>query len=177
LAGAQHAAPLRLYGTKSEIVTHARTRKPTLGWPVYLALALLLIFTVALVIAFAAIPSASLATSTPISAASYSARVNALLRIGQPEDAEAVIETFGCPACHRVGAQNGVAPSWVGIAARAGTRRPPLSAAEYVYESIVNPSAYVVSGYSDIMPKDFGQRLSDQQLADLIAYLLTPDAH
>jgi hypothetical protein len=27
------------------------------------------------------------------------------------------------------------------------------------------------------MPKDFAQRLSDQELADVIAYLLTPDAH
>ena len=147
-------------------------------WAVYLSLALLLIFAIMLVIVVVSLQ----ATPTPtdaatVSADSYQARVDALLKIAHPEDAEPIIESMGCPTCHRAGAANGVAPSWDGIAARAARRRPPLSAAAYIYESITDPSAYVVSGYTDIMPKDFAKRLSDQQLADIIAYLLTPDAH
>ncbi len=145
----------------------------TLGWPVYLVLALLVVFVIAFVIAFAAIPTAP---PTSQAAAVDQAKVDALLKIGNAADAESIIESMGCPVCHRQGAENGIAPSWVGIAARAATRRPGLSAAAYLYQSITNPSAFVVPGYTDVMPKDFAQRMSDQQLADVMAYLLTPDA-
>ena len=42
---------------------------------------------------------------------------------------------------------------------------------EHVAESIVNPSAEIEEGYSDIMPKDYGETLSEKQLADLVAFL------
>jgi cytochrome c551/c552 len=42
---------------------------------------------------------------------------------------------------------------------------------EFVRESIVNPSAYVESGFQDIMPKTYGQSLSGKQQADLVAFL------
>jgi hypothetical protein len=64
----------------------------------------------------------------------------------------------------------------VGIAARAATRRPPLSAAEYVYESITTPTAYVVEGFQPAMPPNYPERLTDQELGDIIAYLLSGDA-
>jgi mono/diheme cytochrome c family protein len=44
--------------------------------------------------------------------------------------------------------------------------------AQFVLESIVNPSAEITSGFTDIMPKDYGTKLDDQQLADLVAFLL-----
>ncbi len=148
----------------------------TLGLPVYLSLALIAVVLVAVIVVMAQPPTVA-PSAAPVSADSYRARVDALLAMAHPEDAESIVQTYGCVVCHRDGAQNGLAPSWVGIAARAATRRPPMPAAAYIYQSITDPSAYVVSGFTDVMPKDFAQRLSDQQLADLIAYLLTPDAH
>jgi cytochrome c551/c552 len=148
----------------------------SLGWPVYLALALLVVGVIALVVAVATSHMVDHGAPEPVSAASYRARVDALLEIGKPADAEAVVTKYGCVACHRDGA-NTVAPSWVGVAERAGARRPPMPADAYIYESIVYPAAYVVEGYPDLMPKDFAQRLSDQELADVLAFLLTPDAH
>jgi mono/diheme cytochrome c family protein len=44
------------------------------------------------------------------------------------------------------------------------------SLAEFTRESIVSPGSYVEKGYSPSMP-DFGQTLSDKQVADLVAYL------
>src|SRR5215475_15504716 len=131
----------------------------TLGWPVYLVLALLIIFVIAFVIAFVSIPSSPPATQA---AAVDQAKVDALLKIGNAADAEPIIESMGCPVCHRQGAENGIAPSWVGIAPRAATRRLGMSAAEYLYQSITEPSAFIVPGYTDVMPKDFAQRMSDQ---------------
>jgi hypothetical protein len=37
----------------------------------------------------------------------------------------------------------------------------------------VKPSAYVVDGYPDIMPKNWGTVFTEDQLNDLMAYLLT----
>jgi mono/diheme cytochrome c family protein len=45
--------------------------------------------------------------------------------------------------------------------------------AAFILESIVNPDAQVTEGFADnLMPEDYGQKLSDKQLADLLAFLL-----
>lgn len=80
-----------------------------------------------------------------------------------------------CNACHDVA--NGVTivgPSLKGIASRAGTRKPGMSAVDYLHESIVSPNAYVVPGFAaGVMLQTLGQTLSAQQINDVIAYLLT----
>lgn len=114
-------------------------------------------------------------TGTPIAADSYRAEVDALLAIAQPENADVAISKYVCIACHQAGS-NQLAPSWVGLAARAASERPPLTAAAYIYESIVDPAAFIVEGYNDVMPHDYRTRMSQQELADILAYLLSPDA-
>ena len=67
------------------------------------------------------------------------------------------------------------------IATRAGARiketeytGSATTAQQYLIESIVMPNVFVVSGYeAGIMPQDFAQRLTAQQVADLIAYMET----
>jgi hypothetical protein len=50
--------------------------------------------------------------------------------------------------------------------------RAGYSAEMYLYESIVYPDAFVVPGFhSGIMPPVHGQRLDDQAIADLVAFL------
>ncbi|MEO8398112.1 MAG: c-type cytochrome [Chloroflexota bacterium] len=160
----------------------------TLGWPVYLALALFVLVIVLFGVALAALQSAPPPTPEPVSTIAAAAstaesiasnpdseRVAALLALGNAVDGASVINQYGCHVCHTTQVA-GVGPSWVGIAARAVTRRPPMSAADYLYESITDPSAYVVPNYQNVMPGDFGRRMSDLELADVIAYLLTPNA-
>ena len=71
----------------------------------------------------------------------------------------------GCKACHSLEpAVRIVGPSLAGVSTRAQGND--------IYESIVNPNASVVSGFQrGIMPGDYLQRLSAQQLADLVAFL------
>jgi mono/diheme cytochrome c family protein len=90
----------------------------------------------------------------------------------------------GCSACHELAA---VGPAWAaqggtpGIGERAGERIAQAdykgeagSATRYLLESIVNPNAFVVEGYdAGLMPRDYGSRLTAQQAADLIAYMLS----
>src|SRR5207247_753649 len=43
---------------------------------------------------------------------------------------------------------------------------------EYIIESIVDPSIYVVGGYGDFMPKDYGKSLAGPVIERMADYLL-----
>lgn len=83
----------------------------------------------------------------------------------------------GCITCHSLEPdQVIVGPSMAGIANRAGDRVSDLSAEEYLRQSIMETNAYVVEGFPEgVMPAAFADVLSDQQVDDLVAYMLTLD--
>ncbi len=85
---------------------------------------------------------------------------------------EALYNGLGCIACHSLDGTAGVGPSYEGLGARAGEMLEGYSAAEYVRESILNPCAFVVEGFSCVMPQNYGDQLSPQDLADLVAFTL-----
>lgn len=92
-----------------------------------------------------------------------------------------------CFACHSISpGVNLAGPSLADMRTRAErTVADPAyqgkakNAAEYIHESIVAPSAYLVPGptYSaggrSFMPDNFGQTLTPQQVDQLVAYLMT----
>jgi len=98
------------------------------------------------------------------------------LPAGDPSGGEQVFTGKGaCSACHSLdpGIQT-VGPTLAGIASRAATRKPGYSAEMYLTESIVSPDAYIVEGFQGgIMPANYSQQLSEQQLADVVAFLMT----
>lgn len=153
-------------------------KKPSAA-PVYVALFLLVTFAVIFVIEFIDASENPLHSEPPItlSADTYLSEVTPLLENADPQNGETLLTKYDCVACHRAGAENGIAPAFVGIAERAAARRPPLAAAAYIYESITHPTAYIVEGFSGAMPQNYPERLSERELGDIIAYLLTPDAH
>jgi len=81
----------------------------------------------------------------------------------------------GCSVCHSTEPnQAGVGPSLAGVASRAGQRVSGQSAEDYLRQSILNPNAYIVQGYApNGMYQDFAKVLTDKQVNDLVAYLLT----
>ncbi|MEP7285098.1 MAG: c-type cytochrome [Chloroflexota bacterium] len=79
-----------------------------------------------------------------------------------------------CSICHSVDGSAEVGPSLLGIATRAASQVAGQSADEYLFNSIVHPTEYVVQGYSGgIMPLNYAQELTPPQIRDLIAYLQT----
>ncbi len=95
------------------------------------------------------------------------------LPTGDATNGEALFQRQGCSACHSLNPdEQGAGPSLAGVAARAAEHNSTAEA--YLAESIVNPGAYVVEGFQNgIMPPGYGQQLTDQELADLVAFLIT----
>lgn len=60
-----------------------------------------------------------------------------------------------------------------GIAERAADRVEGLSASDYPEESIMEPGAHLVEGYDDVMPRVIGRTISQEELEELVAFLLT----
>jgi mono/diheme cytochrome c family protein len=95
------------------------------------------------------------------------------------EDGGDVLEGGGCSGCHSLDGSERTkpavltAPSWQGISGSAGDRVPGLSGEQYLRESIVDPAAYIVEGYSDYMLKGYRFLLSEEDIDNLVVFLLT----
>jgi cytochrome c oxidase subunit 2 len=82
---------------------------------------------------------------------------------------------FGCNACHKLadaGAVGAVGPSLDGVGSRAGNTVPGQSAEEYLRTSITKPGAYIVPNFQPVMPSDYDQRMTGQEVDAMVKYLL-----
>jgi hypothetical protein len=87
--------------------------------------------------------------------------------------AQPIDNSASCLSCHPIDGGQSAGPSLQGYGAAAEQRVKQQSAAEYTFYSILRPSKHITQGYSNVMPSDYAKKLSRQELADLIAYLLT----
>jgi mono/diheme cytochrome c family protein len=78
-----------------------------------------------------------------------------------------------CATCHSIDGVATVGPSLQGIAAHAGERIEGVSAEDYLRQSITQPSVYLVPGYNDVMYKDYAVHFSEEEIDNLVAYLMT----
>ena len=83
--------------------------------------------------------------------------------------------SFACATCHLANSEAWlIGPGLLGISQRAAARVEGQSAPEYIQNSIRNPSLFVVAGFPDnLMPKVYGDIFTDEQINNLIAYLMT----
>jgi len=97
-------------------------------------------------------------------------------------DPETVILNSGCGSCHAIGqlGESGkVGPDLSNIGRDATDRNAEQTAEEYIRESITNPSAILAPECPNgpcldgIMPSDYVQRLSQEQIDTLVKFLLT----
>jgi mono/diheme cytochrome c family protein len=91
---------------------------------------------------------------------------------GNPVAGKALF-TAQCGSCHTfapAGTSGSVGPNLDKLAADAkNANRGSLQ--QYTRESIMDPGAYIVPGFQNVMPSSFGQTLKPQQVADLVAFL------
>ncbi len=81
----------------------------------------------------------------------------------------------GCVTCHSL--EEGVSlvgPSHASVGARAGDQVPGQSAEDYIRESIVNPDAHIVDGFSPgVMYPKYANELTDEQIDALVAFMVS----
>jgi mono/diheme cytochrome c family protein len=99
---------------------------------------------------------------------------------GDPINGQVLYNTeFSCAGCHE--GENRVGPATEGTYTRVEETRlsdPALAGytiEQYLVESIVLPGAYIAPDHQNVMPNDFGERISLQELADLVLYLESQD--
>ena len=128
------------------------------------------------VIAFAGEPKEKAAEKENEAAATHprgEAPPSAPASTGNAAAGKALFVSQGCSACHTfkpAGSTAQVGPDLDNLASDAQKAgRGPLE--QYVHESIVDPGAYVVPGFSNgVMPGNFAS-LGDEKIADLVAFL------
>ena len=85
----------------------------------------------------------------------------------------------GCSGCHTLadaGSSSQIGPSLDQLAANAQRygKAEQQSPTEYVEAAIADPSAFVVPEFNDgIMPGDYAERLSEEEIGTLVEYLLS----
>ncbi len=129
---------------------------------------------------FARIPGAATAAAMgPTLLEAYAADPAAIVAdlptvTGDAANGERLYNRLGCAGCHEGGA---VGPLTAGTWTRAQSERLLLpqyagyTVEQYIVESIVNPSAYLVPPYTGGMPGNFAEQLDLQGMADILAYI------
>ncbi len=109
--------------------------------------------------------------------------IDRMVAVRNPEKGKVLFETFqenagsgySCSNCHLpTSEKTNIGPGLLNIKQRAATRIEGLTAAEYIYESIIDSMAYTVEGFEvDLMPQNWAEIYTDLEIFDIVAYLLT----
>ena len=118
--------------------------------------------------------SAASSATTAISSTASTSTAAAAPAAGVSSRGALLFATKGCIGCHThasfPNARMQVGPDLTAVADRAATRVTGLDARAYIRQSLREPGAYRVAGYSAVMP-DLG--LTDDQIDSLTAFLLS----
>src|SRR5438067_7345107 len=95
-----------------------------------------------------------------------------------PDLGKQLIQQEPCGTCHTIagvpGMNGAIGPELTHVGTVAASRKPGMSAEDYLNESIVNPTAFIVPGFPPAMPPNGGDpNLDDQKRAAIVAYLLS----
>jgi cytochrome c2 len=95
---------------------------------------------------------------------------------GNANNGKALFASKQCITCHTLksvpGATGTIGPDMDGIGTRAATRVSGKSAADYIRDSIKDPNAFIVPGYTSPSPMILPVPVSDSEINDLVAFLV-----
>jgi mono/diheme cytochrome c family protein len=115
-----------------------------------------------------------LVAATVLSACSGASDIPATPTLDAIQQQGQAVYNLRCAQCHALTPDTIViGPSLAGIASRAGDRIEGYSAEEYIEDSILFPKDFIVDGFTDTMPTNFGKDLTGEELDAVVAYLMT----
>lgn len=82
----------------------------------------------------------------------------------------------GCLACHSVDGKALAGPTWKGLAGSTVQLQDGGTVTaddEYLYSSIVNPNEQVHAGFAPVMPQNYKDTLSEEQIRDIVEFIKT----
>jgi mono/diheme cytochrome c family protein len=93
---------------------------------------------------------------------------------GDPVKGKALFASAGCTTCHNVDTDEALTgPSLKGLGSEAAEGQiDGVPALEFLHQSIVDPGAALADDFPNVMPS-FKDTLTEEQIQDLIAYLVT----
>lgn len=119
---------------------------------------------------------------TPSRGSPYEGGEAAAAEPSGPRPPAELFVSMGCTGCHvldqpQTDTNRGlVGPNMGNLNENAPQRVAGQTAQEYVHNSIVNTNAFVVDGYMpNIMPQNFSERMSEEEINSLVDWLLDPN--
>ena len=94
---------------------------------------------------------------------------------GDPANGEQLSRSSGCAGCHGQDFGGGAGPGWIGLAGsdvELADGTVVVADTAYLTRAIADPSAELVADYNLKMPAN---RLSDAEIADIVAFIETLD--
>jgi mono/diheme cytochrome c family protein len=130
----------------------------------FVVISVLAVFTLFAVVACAEATENPFGTTTPVPEVDSTAPDTSEPAASGPDlaNGESKFKGLGCSGCHNTDSSKLVGPGLAGIGAKGD---------DYVRTSIVDPSAVIVDGFNDLMPKNFGDALKGDDMDDMVAYL------
>lgn len=98
-----------------------------------------------------------------------------------PREPSDLFVSMACAGCHNLNEnqtprnQGQPGPHMGNLIDRAGDRVAGLDGAEYVYRSIVASNEYIVPGYPGVMPQNYADQMTEEEIRSLAAWLLDPN--
>jgi cytochrome c oxidase subunit 2 len=93
------------------------------------------------------------------------------------QEGRALFVQYGCGACHLLSDAGGagqLGPPLDSAGDVAAVRKSGMDAAHYIEESILDPDAFIVTGYpSGLMPGDYAVRMTSDEVQAMVDYLLS----
>jgi cytochrome c oxidase subunit 2 len=89
---------------------------------------------------------------------------------------ENLYNQMGCKTCHSLNGSEGIGPTWLGVynsQVELADGTTVLANEAYLTESIKDPNAKIVHSFNANAMPNFGLILTDKQIADLVAFIMT----
>jgi cytochrome c oxidase subunit 2 len=90
------------------------------------------------------------------------------------EGGQQLVQQYGCTGCHSLDGSALVGPTFQGLfGARIAFEDGTAAIADeaYIQNSILNPGDQIVQGFANVMPGNYGEQITEEEIAAIVAFI------